>query len=300
MVNPTHLPLERGLRLVALATSQLALLKALKAPFTPTSAGERRRLALLMEDGRQAPPRLRPRGANSDGCVPLLVGNPDSESLDDDTVPCVPASVARQLQSPEHVRAFVQEFQQSSAAQVGVWGFARGFRGFRGVLVLCGSPGGRGLPRFLHPAVPKPPWQRRWGCVCGTEAYPTVIVLSSAHPGGNSCPLAVFPSSLHSATRSSDLHLLVICNPLLSPPSSPMPLQMQQAEFGAVTQRTAQHVAEVAARQVETVSGELGCPIDWKNLPDVSLWASDDESPPEDGQLAGHFIVCGAEGEWCL
>ncbi|PSC70953.1 transcription factor MYB44-like isoform B [Micractinium conductrix] len=49
--------------------------------------------------------------------VPLLVGNPDSESLDADSVPCVPASTARRLTTPAAVKAFVAEYQQNEAAQ---------------------------------------------------------------------------------------------------------------------------------------------------------------------------------------
>jgi hypothetical protein len=50
-------------------------------------------------------------------CVPLLVGNPDSESLDADSVPCVPAELASRLTTPAAVKAFVQEFQQNKQAQ---------------------------------------------------------------------------------------------------------------------------------------------------------------------------------------
>lgn len=50
-------------------------------------------------------------------CVPLLVGNPDSESLDADSVPCVPAETASRLTTPAAVKAFVHEFQRNKAAQ---------------------------------------------------------------------------------------------------------------------------------------------------------------------------------------
>ncbi|KAL4423371.1 hypothetical protein ABPG77_004302 [Micractinium sp. CCAP 211/92] len=50
-------------------------------------------------------------------CVPLLVGNPDSDSLDADSVPCVPAATARQLSTPAAVRFFMQEYRGSRQAQ---------------------------------------------------------------------------------------------------------------------------------------------------------------------------------------
>ncbi len=42
--------------------------------------------------------------AELQGCVPVWVGSPDSDSVDPDTVPCIPPSVADQLHSPEEVQ----------------------------------------------------------------------------------------------------------------------------------------------------------------------------------------------------
>lgn len=56
-------------------------------------------------------------GYDDQVCVPLLVGNPDSESLDADSVPCVPLDTANQLTSPAAVKAFVEQFQRSPSAQ---------------------------------------------------------------------------------------------------------------------------------------------------------------------------------------
>jgi hypothetical protein len=50
-------------------------------------------------------------------CVPLLVGNPDSDSLDADSVPCVPPELASRLTTPAAVQAFVQQYQISAAAR---------------------------------------------------------------------------------------------------------------------------------------------------------------------------------------
>lgn len=50
-------------------------------------------------------------------CVPLLVGNPDSDSLDADSVPCVPAATARRLTTPAAVRFFMQEYKASRQAR---------------------------------------------------------------------------------------------------------------------------------------------------------------------------------------
>ncbi|EFN56237.1 hypothetical protein CHLNCDRAFT_51907 [Chlorella variabilis] len=50
-------------------------------------------------------------------CVPLLVGNPDSDSLDADSVPCVPPELASRLTTPAAVKAFVREYQHSQEAQ---------------------------------------------------------------------------------------------------------------------------------------------------------------------------------------
>ena len=56
-------------------------------------------------------------GHEADACVPLMVGNPDSESLDADSVPYVPLDTASRLTSPAAVKAFVQLFQRSRSAQ---------------------------------------------------------------------------------------------------------------------------------------------------------------------------------------
>lgn len=56
-------------------------------------------------------------GDDAAACVPLLVGNPDSDSLDADSVPCVPAATARQLSTPAAVRFFMQEYRSSRQAQ---------------------------------------------------------------------------------------------------------------------------------------------------------------------------------------
>ncbi|KAL4448241.1 hypothetical protein ABPG75_005460 [Micractinium tetrahymenae] len=50
-------------------------------------------------------------------CVPLLVGNPDSDSLDADSVPCVPAATARRLTTPAAVKFFMQEYKANRQAQ---------------------------------------------------------------------------------------------------------------------------------------------------------------------------------------
>ncbi|PRW44899.1 Potassium channel subfamily T member 2 isoform A [Chlorella sorokiniana] len=50
-------------------------------------------------------------------CVPLLVGNPDSDSLDADSVPCVPAELASRLTTPAAVKAFVSQYQKNKQAQ---------------------------------------------------------------------------------------------------------------------------------------------------------------------------------------
>lgn len=50
-------------------------------------------------------------------CVPLMAGNPDSDSMDADSVPCVPPELASRLTTPAAVKAFVREFLQSDEAQ---------------------------------------------------------------------------------------------------------------------------------------------------------------------------------------
>ena len=155
MVNPADMALPAGATLMVVGSSKKALLKALKQPFTRLRETERERLLHLpqevaraaeaaaaaaeacqqsgwlleaVEDPMEVPSAA---AANAGGagdnsceaalpvleCVPLLVGNPDSESLDADSVPCVPAELASRLTTPAAVKAFVQEFQQNKQAQ---------------------------------------------------------------------------------------------------------------------------------------------------------------------------------------
>ena len=112
LVNPADLALPAGATLIVVAANKPALLKSLRQPYSSLRESERERLRWLA----QPTPALQ-RAAAALECVPLLVGNPDSESLDADSVPCVPPELASRLTTPAAVKAFVAEFQQNAAAQ---------------------------------------------------------------------------------------------------------------------------------------------------------------------------------------
>ncbi|GAB4817363.1 hypothetical protein N2152v2_004409 [Parachlorella kessleri] len=139
-VNPSRVRLALGQTVLVVGTKKSAVTRALARPYAQLPekhlrtaerwarqwAAEEAQAAAANNpscgcppsgEAAAAHPHAEPHAEDAAGCVPVWLGSPDSDSVDPDTVPCVPPSVAKQLHTAEEVEAFLERYRHSSSAR---------------------------------------------------------------------------------------------------------------------------------------------------------------------------------------
>ena len=125
-LNPGRESLRMGTQLLVIGTDKKKVRKQLAEEFVPLSENIRNKALEAAAAAERRQMEAEGIWSSIDGndsnifgdiCVPVVWGNFESDSVDPDSVPCVPSRVAEGLRSERDVKAFIQTYQKDPEAQ---------------------------------------------------------------------------------------------------------------------------------------------------------------------------------------